>query len=167
MLGGGNNHQISLSGGVSTRSNGFENLYSAMVQYSEPSDFFFLRARTNLEVGGMLGEKNKGNSMDCSANSGSLPCDDYNQYILGVSKDAALLSISKFYLGVGLGAYIKTKSRDDERVNSAFTFGEKALLGYSFGPANAEVFIRHFSNGSLTEKNSGYNFVGAAIAYNF
>ncbi|EGA0714185.1 acyloxyacyl hydrolase, partial [Salmonella enterica subsp. enterica serovar Cerro] len=29
------------------------------------------------------------------------------------------------------------------------------------------AYIRHFSNGSLTDKNSGHNFVGASISYNF
>ncbi|HFE6488298.1 acyloxyacyl hydrolase [Salmonella enterica] len=71
------------------------------------------------------------------------------------------------YTGIGLGAYIKSKSRDDMRVNSAFTFGEKAFLGWNFGAFSTEAYIRHFSNGSLTDKNSGHNFVGASISYNF
>ncbi|EDI7678629.1 acyloxyacyl hydrolase [Salmonella enterica] len=86
---------------------------------------------------------------------------------MGISKDVALVHFAGIYTGIGLGAYIKSKSRDDMRVNSAFTFGEKAFLGWNFGAFSTEAYIRHFSNGSLTDKNSGHNFVGASISCNF
>lgn len=91
--------------------------------------FFFLQARNNLELGGF---KAKG-SDDCSKHSGSVPCNKYNRGVLGISKDVALVHFAGIYTGIGLGAYIKSKSRDDMRVNSAFTFGEKAFLGWNFG----------------------------------
>lgn len=47
--------------------------------------------------------------------------------VLGISKDVALVHFAGIYTGIGLGAYIKSKSRDDMRVNSAFTFGEKSV----------------------------------------
>lgn len=128
-----------------------------------PAIFFFLQARNNLELGGF---KAKG-SDDCSKHSGSVPCNKYNQGVLGISKDVALVHFAGIYTGIGLGAYIKSKSRDDMRVNSAFTFGEKTFLGWNFGAFSTEAYIRHFSNGSLTDKNSGHNFVGASISYNF
>ncbi|HGB2714591.1 TPA: lipid A 3-O-deacylase PagL, partial [Salmonella enterica subsp. enterica serovar Thompson] len=109
-------------------------LYTAFLTYSEPSDFFFLQARNNLELGGF---KAKG-SDDCSKHSGSVPCNKYNQGVLGISKDVALVHFAGIYTGIGLGAYIKSKSRDDMRVNSAFTFGEKAFLGWNFGAFSTE-----------------------------
>lgn len=168
MFGDGNSYQVSFSSGISTRSHRLEILYSVMTQYSALGTFFFLPARTNLEVGGVMGQRdNKGNRMNCSLHSGSVPCDSYNQAMLGLSKDVSLLSAYNLYLGIGLGAYIKSKSYGDERVNSAFTFGEKAFLGYNWGAVSTEVFIRHFSNGSLTNKNLGHNFVGMALGLNF
>ncbi|MDX8924084.1 lipid A 3-O-deacylase PagL [Salmonella enterica] len=163
FFGKGNKHQISFAGGERIRRGGVEHLYTAFLTYSEPSDFFFLQARNNLELGGF---KAKGND-DCSKHSGSVPCNKYNQGVLGISKDVALVHFAGIYTGIGLGAYIKSKSRDDMRVNSAFTFGEKAFLGWNFGAFSTEAYIRHFSNGSLTDKNSGHNFVGASISYNF
>ncbi|EDW5994053.1 acyloxyacyl hydrolase [Salmonella enterica subsp. salamae] len=77
------------------------------------------------------------------------------------------MHLGGFYTGVSLGAYIKSKSHDDMRVDSAFIFGEKAFLGWNFGSFATEAYIRHFSNGALTDKNSGHNFVGAAVSYNF
>ncbi len=135
FFGKGNKHQISFAAGESIRRGGVEHLYTAFLTYSEPSDFFFLQARNNLELGGF---KAKG-SDDCSKHSGSVPCNKYNQGVLGISKDVALVHFAGIYTGIGLGAYIKSKSRDDMRVNSAFTFGEKAFLGPSLAayPASA------------------------------
>ncbi|HAK8040157.1 TPA: acyloxyacyl hydrolase, partial [Salmonella enterica] len=74
FFGKGNKHQISFAGGESIRRGGVEHLYTAFLTYSEPSDFFFLQARNNLELGGF---KAKGND-DCSKHSGSVPCNKYN-----------------------------------------------------------------------------------------
>ncbi|KML18882.1 membrane protein [Leclercia adecarboxylata] len=159
----GKSQQITLSAGQSIRSDGLENLYASFISYSEPSEFFFLQAKTNLE----LGEFKAFGSDTCNKNSGKSACSTYNQVVFGLSKDVALIHINGLYTGVGLGAYIKSKSHDDMRVNSAFTFGEKAFIGWNFGSFATEAYIRHFSNGTLTDKNSGHNFVGAAISYNF
>lgn len=61
FFGKGNKHQISFAAGESIRRGGVEHLYTAFLTYSEPSDFFFLQARNNLELGGF---KAKG-SDDC------------------------------------------------------------------------------------------------------
>ncbi|EMA3755654.1 acyloxyacyl hydrolase [Salmonella enterica] len=159
----GKTHQLTLSAGQSIRNNGLENLYTSFISYSEPSDFFFLQAKTNLE----LGQFKAFGSDNCSKNSGQSACSSYNQTVFGLSKDVALIHLGGFYTGVGLGAYIKSKSHDDMRVDSAFIFGEKAFLGWNFGSFATEAYIRHFSNGALTDKNSGHNFVGAAVSYNF
>lgn len=52
FFGKGNKHQISFAAGESIRRGGVEHLYTAFLTYSEPSDFFFLQARNNLELGG-------------------------------------------------------------------------------------------------------------------
>lgn len=163
FLGKDNKYQISISGGKSIRDGSTENLYTAFISYSEPGRFFRLQAKNNLEFGGFKGL----GSDNCSSKYKGVSCQQYDQLILGISKDVALLHFSGFYSGVGLGAYIKSKSRDDTRVNSGFLFGERVFLGWNFNSFNTEVFIRHFSNGTLTDRNHGYNFVGAAFSYNF
>lgn len=160
-------HQISHSSGISFRSKGVENLYSLMGQYSVPRTFFTFSARNNLEFGGMVGKKNRGHRMDCSSDGSSAACTQFNQAMLGISKDVVLFSVHHLYVGVGLGGYLKSKADSDERINSLFTFGEKFFLGYNWGTINTELYVRHFSNASLTNKNSGYNFAGAAVSYNF
>ncbi|EJX7825436.1 hypothetical protein OEM09_002163 [Salmonella enterica] len=96
FFGKGNKHQISFAAGESIRRGGVEHLYTAFLTYSEPSDFFFLQARNNLELGGF---KAKG-SDDCSKHSGSVPCNKYNQGVLGISKDVALVSIPVLVWGL-------------------------------------------------------------------
>lgn len=88
----------------------------------------------------------------------------YEQFILG-GMEEIVLGWEQFYLGIGLEAYIKSKSTD--RISSAFTFGEKVVIRSNFSTFNIEVYYRHFSNGSLTGKNTGQDFIGLAVGYKF
>lgn len=134
-----------------------ESLYALWFQYSQSNSLFHLNGRGNFEMGGFLGFKN---------------LDAYSQLFFGLSQDLILpldlipLSFFKhFYVGAGLGIYIKTKMTN--RIGSKVTFGEKFFLGYGFGNWNFEFFEKHFSNGDFTEANSGQDLLGIAIIYNF
>lgn len=146
--------------GVSTRSNGFENQYNAEFIYSQPNRFFRLHGRLNFEVGGIFGFGSKG-GIDLSG---------LNLAFAGVSQDFLLpLFVSEnsgnLYIGVGIGGYIKTKS--EARIGSNFTFGERVFVGYFYNSFNIEMFIKHFSNGTLTHPNKWYNFFGITTGWVF
>ena len=154
---GSRDNQLSLWAGKSFRSDGFEKLYSLNLQYSQPNTFFRLPGRRNIEIGGFTGGKHEANEKN--------DLSQYDQYIGGLSQDVLIFYGDNFYSGVGLGAYIKSESTS--RISSKFTFGEKIFVGYSFGAVSAELYVRHYSNGTLTKENAGQNFAGLALAYNF
>ncbi len=144
-------HQVSLHPGVSLRDK-LENLYVFEIQYSQGNTFFGLDGRQNIEV---------------LTAQGIGAFSKYNQHIiLGISEDVVLYANDKFYTGASLGAYIKSATTD--RISSKFTFGQKIFVGLHISQKNAiEIFIRHFSNGTLTESNSGQNFIGMGYTINF
>lgn len=140
--------------GASVRSSGFENLYQALFIYSQPNRFFRIHGRLNVEVGGFFGFYDARIKSDLSA---------FNLAFAGVSEDILLpLFVSEnsgnLYFGVGIGAYIKSKG--EPRVISNFTFGERVFVGYFYDSFNIEIFIKHFSNGTLARPNKGHNFFG-------
>lgn len=148
---GDNQNSIRFEFGISTRSKGFENQYNAEFIYSQPNRFFRIHGRLNLEVGGIFGFGSKGG------------IDTLNLAFVGVSEDILLpLFVSEnswnLYFGVGIGAYIKSKG--ERRVISNFTFGERVFVGYFYDTFNIEIFIKHFSNGTLARPNNGHNFFG-------
>ena len=118
-----------------------------MLHYSQPIQFFRLDARQNLHLGYIFSESDP-------------------WYFGGMSFDAALLSWNKFYIGAGIGAYIRNAST--QRLDSRFTFGEKVFIGYQITKKfSTELFVQHYSNGDLTDKNLGYNFAGLSFNMNF
>lgn len=118
-----------------------------MLQYSQPATVFRLDGRQNLHVGHVL--------------DGNTPWS-----FAGASLDVILASYRRVYAGAGIGGFIRTQ--ETERLNSRFTFGERAFIGCRITPTfGAEVFIQHFSNGDLTDKNLGYNFLGLSGSINF
>ena len=151
ILFGDAKHQISVHGGVSLRHQ-FENLYMFEIQYSQANTFFGLDARQNLEL---ITARGFGNAQKYS-----------QDIILGISEDAIVFHTQRFYIGATLGAYIKSQKTD--RISSKFTFGQKFFIGLKFLQNSAvELYVRHFSNGSLTELNSGQNFMGLSYTINF
>lgn len=151
---------IRLEFGASVQSKGFENLYQMEFIYSQPNGFFRLHGRLNLEIGGFFGFGSKG-----GIDLGTL-----NLAFAGVSEDILLpLFISEnsgnLYFGVGIGIYIKSKS--ESRIGSNFTFGERAFVGYLYDAFNIEIFIKHFSNGTIALPNKGFNFFGINMGYVF
>lgn len=152
---------IRIEFGASVRSKGFENLYNAQIIYSQPNCFFRLHGRLNVEVGGFFG---------FGRGFGGVKLNALNLGFAGVSEDILLpLFISEssgnLYAGLGIGAYIKSKG--ESRVISNFTFGERVFVGYLWRDFNFEIFVKHFSNGTLAVPNNGHNFFGITSGYVF
>lgn len=157
---GDKQNSIRFEFGASVRGYGFENHYQAEFIYSQPNHFFRLHGRLNLEIGGFFGFGSKG-----GINLGAL-----NLAFAGVSEDILLpLFVSEnsgnLYFGVGIGGYIKTKR--EARVGSNFIFGERVFVGYFYDSFNIEIFIKHFSNGTIERPNRGHNFFGVTAGWVF
>ena len=129
----------------------FNKMTFAMVQYSQPTTFFRLPARQSLHV-----IQNFSYEEDKSLSFAGV----------GVSIDAALFTWNGFYLGFGLGPYMRDSL--DNWVSSRLVFGEKFFVGKNLSDRwRAELFTIHFSNGNFTNTNAGFNFTGFSIGYSF
>jgi hypothetical protein len=127
-----------------------------MFQYSQPATFFRLPARQNIHVGTTMGWGDKDD--ECWKN--------YSWPQAGLSMDAAVMTWNDFYLGGGIGAFMKYER--DERQDSRYMFGLKMFVGYGISESwAAEIFTQHFSNGNLSPNNGSYNFFGLALLRNF
>lgn len=120
-------------------------------KYSQPMEIFRLDARMNLEfVQNVAYHSSRGLSF----------------FAAGISWDVALLKWNGFYLGIGLGPYMRDSR--DRWVSSRLVFGERIFIGKNIGDKiRAEFFTQHFSNGNLTDVNMGFNFVGVGVNYSF
>ncbi len=70
--------------------------------------------------------------------------------------------------GIGVHALSELYNNDDNRLSTAFQFGDHIGIGYVF-QNNWEVAakLQHFSNGGIKKPNSGVNFVEMKVAYHF
>lgn len=84
--------------------------------------------------------------------------------MVGVSEQFRIVSTRYLALEAGLGGYIK---KPTDSVGSVFTFGEKIGIRSNVKGFEVEVFYRHFSNGSFTSDNSGYDFIGLSFQARF
>lgn len=122
-----------------------------MAQYSQPLNILRLPARTNIHL-----LQNFGYNHDDGTSFGAI----------GVSWDIAFFSFCDWYIGAGLGPYMRDSG--DKYVSSRLVFGERVFVGKRISDNLAtELFTLHFSNGDFTEPNRGFNFVGIAINYSF
>ena len=129
----------------------FEPMTNLMLQYSQPLEIFRLPARMNLAI-----VQNLGYSHD----------DGLNFIAAGISWDVSLIDWHGFYLGVGIGPYMRDSG--DRYVESRLVFGERVFIGKNISDKwRIELFTQHFSNGSFTEINRGFNFTGLAVNYSF
>jgi len=136
-LGGGNNKEI---GG--NRAPVF-----MAAHYAQPTELFRLPTRLLLETAGILGGG-----------------EDW--FMAGAALETALISWRGFYTGVGIGVHMRDKVTS--RLDSKFTFSQKVFVGYSItNSVSMEMFFRHISNGTLSERNEGYNFFGLGALVNF
>ena len=122
-----------------------------MAQYSQPMKFFRLDSRLNLNI------------VQNFAYKSSHGLDFFG---MGISIDTALLQYDDWYMGIGIGPYMRDNM--DRWVESRLVFGEKVFIGKNFADNwHVELFTIHFSNGNFTPKNEGFNFAGVAVGYKF
>ena len=155
-----NKNTLKLIGALDFSPSGFSHLGALGIHYGQPNTFFRLPGRMALEFEGFIGSGNE---------------KELGQIILGVAQDVILpIRYTNFYIGASIGIYIRTLI--DTRIGSAFTFGEKIFIGYAYyansentggGGYSCEIFIKHYSNGSLTSVNKGFNFFGMSVGYSF
>ena len=130
---------------------GFSPMTNIMVQYSQPVEILRLPSRINVSAVQNFGYGAHG-GLNFSA--------------VGLSWDIALVSWCGFYLGAGVGPYMR--NRADRYVGSRLVAGEKFFIGKNIGENfRAEIYTLHFSNGDLAEPNRGFNFAGLAGIYSF
>lgn len=122
-----------------------------MAQYSQPMTLFRLPARQNFNV---------------VQNFGYNSSHGLSFLGVGISWDVAPISWRGFYIGGGIGPYMRDSH--DRYVSSRLVFGEKFFIGKNISDSwRAEFFTLHFSNGDFTEINRGFNFTGLAASYSF
>ncbi|MFT4967841.1 MAG: hypothetical protein ACI9CD_000856 [Candidatus Deianiraeaceae bacterium] len=161
-------------GGGNTADDGFEynngklDIGYFSLTYSQPSSLFRINARRSVELGYIYGR----NRLIKNAPE---KYSRYSQSTIGGTYEL-LFGSSKLYLGAGLGLFFKTKHNSsgnllsvekDNRVNSRFMFAPKLSIGTAIHSLTVEFNARHFSNGSLSEPNIGYNFLGMSIGILF
>ena len=124
---------------------------TAIIQYSQPIQILRLPARINVHA--------LQNFAYRSASGRSFGA-------FGISWDIALLNWCNWYIGAGIGPYMRDSS--DDQVASRLVFGERVFIGKQItNRIHAELFTLHFSNGDFTELNRGFNFVGLGFNYSF
>lgn len=122
-----------------------------MAQYSQPIKFFRLDSRLNLNVGQNF------------AYRGSSGLEFFG---VGISIDSALLQYDGWYMGIGIGPFMRDQM--DRWVESRLVFKEKFFIGKNINENwNIEIFTVHFSNGNFTPVNEGFNFAGIGFGYKF
>ena len=122
-----------------------------MAQYSQPVEIFRLPARINFNV------------MQNFAYRGM---DGTSFGAIGLSWDIALLHWCGWYMGLGIGPYMRDTG--DRFVESRLVFGERVFIGREISDDwRVELFSQHFSNGDFTDINHGFNFLGLAVNYSF
>ncbi len=129
----------------------FEPMTNLMLQYSQPINIFRLPSRMNLAF-----VQNFGYHHDHGLSF----------MAIGVSWDIALVNWRGFYIGIGIGPYMRDSR--DRYVESRLVFGERVFIGKNIGNDwHIELFTQHFSNGDFTDINRGFNFTGLAVSYSF
>lgn len=134
----------------------FADVYALGFYYAQPNTFFRINGRINLELEAFLPIKP--------------PLK--RQIIFGAAQDIILPIYKSLYAGIGIGIYIRSNEGDDGRIGSAFTFGERAFVGFYHQLTHKttifyECIIKHYSNGNLERPNIGYNYLGlnAGVAF--
>lgn len=123
----------------------------AMIQYSQPIEILRMPSRVNVHALQNIAYR--------SADGASFGA-------IGISWDVAFFSFCDWYIGAGLGPYIRDSG--DKYVSSRLVFGERVFIGHRISEhMHAELFTLHFSNGDFTDQNRGFNFLGLGINVSF
>ena len=122
-----------------------------MLQYSQPIQILRLPSRVNIHALQNLSYHGQSGTSFAA---------------IGISWDILLMAYHGFYLGVGIGPYMRDSS--DDYVASRLVFGERVFIGKNITPKfRTEFFTLHFSNGDFTEPNHGFNFAGIGFNFSF
>lgn len=149
---------LAFEGGVSWKNSSFERLYYFSFVYKKPSMLFGWETYRNYELGGFYGHSC--DDLSCSSASGGIDLSEFNTPVIGISEQV-LLRYRSLFMSFALGGYVKEAS---SRVGSVFTFGERLAVGAGSENYTVELFIRHYSNASMTPDNGGHNFIGLSVS---
>ena len=130
--------------------------YIGTITYSQPTTFFRIPARRNLNISMTLGlhEKN------------GWEWQDYTIPIGYLTEDIALFRYRRLYMGMGAGAGLQVK--ENKRLGAKLVFQFKVTIGYNITKEwSTELFIQHFSNANTADENNSYAFYGLGITRNF
>lgn len=75
-----------------------------------------------------------------------------------------------FYVEGGIGAHLmsRTYNNNDDRLSTAFQFGDHIGVGYVFDNKwDIALKAQHFSNGGIKKPNSGVDFLVLKAAYRY
>ena len=125
------------------------------IQYAQPNTFFRIDGSQKVEFLFFYINNNQEHQYDAYAPNS----------IFGFSQSIYLFKISSWFCELNVGAYVQRKRTP--RLDSGFTFGERFSIGYKFPSSSLEIYVRHFSNASITEENQGYNPQGITYSYYF
>ncbi|MCL2758162.1 MAG: acyloxyacyl hydrolase [Alphaproteobacteria bacterium] len=159
----GHKHQVGFSLGTGVNSGRivppfaqFVPFTELHVQYSVPSEAFYLPARLSMNLTQTVGF---GRRYGWDWTSYSIP-------IIYITKDLALLYTRGWYFGAGAGAGFQAK--ENERIGSKLVFTFKVFTGYRLTDRLAgELYAKHFSNGNTAPENNSYAFYGIGFTWNF
>lgn len=130
--------------------------YIGTITYSQPTTFFRIPARRNLNISETLGLGSK-NGWDWT---------DYTIPIGYATEDIALFRYKRLYMGVGAGVGLQVK--ENKRLGAKLLFQFKVTIGVNITREWAtELFIQHFSNANTAEDNHSYAFYGLGLTHNF
>lgn len=130
--------------------------YIGTITYSQPTTFFRIPARQNLNISMTAGFGEK-NGWDWR---------DYTTPIGYLTEDIALFRYNKLYMGMGAGTGLQ--ARENKRLGAKLVFEFKVTIGYNITKEWAtELFIQHFSNANTADENNSYAFYGLGLTHNF
>ncbi len=130
--------------------------YIGTITYSQPTTFFRIPARRNLNLSQTLGLHEKY----------GWKWQNYTIPIVYATEDIALFRYHDLYAGVGAGVGLQAK--ENKRLGAKLVFQFKVSIGYNITDEWAtEIFIQHFSNANTAEDNHSYAFYGLGLTHNF
>ncbi|MDR2685782.1 MAG: acyloxyacyl hydrolase [Rickettsiales bacterium] len=141
------------------------------LSYAQPNIFFRLPGQRNLQMVYISGrtkyspEYRPGRLHSVQMVNGETSR-DVSQFAWGLTQDVVFLSGWGFYMGAGIGPFVKEYKND--YIGTKFIMGERFFAGYRLNNSfNLELVAHHFSNGHLSAMNKGLDGFGLGIAWNF
>ena len=140
-------------------------VFNFQFSYTQPNTFFRLEGRRAIHLLYISGTTKLLEPVAELRFYGVSENKNISQFGVGITQEVAFWKAGGFYVGGGIGPYVKEHKNDF--VNARFMFGVRGFAGYSFGDFNIELLFLHFSDGHLSELNCGMNTFGLGVSYNF